>query len=334
MGVSTPVTSPRKSGARCSKILALMLLARDLAKKYGDRVALDGVSVEVRPGEVVGVLGPNGAGKTTLVSILCGLRRADRGEARIGGADPAGDPAARARLGVCPQEVAVYPELTAEQNLRFFGGLFGMRGARLAARSRAVLDRVGLSDRAREPVQGFSGGMRRRLNLAVAMIHEPAALLLDEPTVGVDPQSRSHLFDEVARLKGEGRAVLYTTHYMEEAERLCDRVVVMDLGKVVAQGTLAEILALGGAARRVTITFADGGAAPDRAALAKVAAPAEVVECAPAEVVLSAADPGAALPAVLAHLHAAGHGVAGVEVERRTLESVFLRLTGRRLRDE
>ncbi|MCI0341727.1 MAG: ABC transporter ATP-binding protein [Planctomycetales bacterium] len=311
-----------------------MLLARDLAKRYGDRVALDGVSIEARPGEVVGVLGPNGAGKTTLVSILCGLRRPDRGEARIGGEDPAAAPSARARLGVCPQEVAVYPELTAEQNLRFFGGLFGMRGARLAERSRAVLERVGLADRSREPVQKFSGGMRRRLNLAVAMLHEPAALLLDEPTVGVDPQSRSHLFEEVARLRGEGRAVLYTTHYMEEAERLCDRIVVMDLGKIVAQGTLAEILALGGTARRVTVAFADGGAAPDRAALARAAAPAEVLECGPVSVVLSAADPGALLPALLGHLHAAGHAVAGVEVERRTLESVFLKLTGRRLRDE
>ena len=310
-----------------------MIAVTDAVKRYGERTALDGVSLAVNPGEVVGLLGPNGAGKTTLVSLLAGLRRPDAGYVRSAVAVRAVDREARRQIGICPQEIAVYPELTADQNLRFFGGLYGLDAAACAARADEVLARVGLADRRAEPVERFSGGMKRRLNLAVAMLHAPQALVLDEPTAGVDPQSRAHLFDEVARLRGEGRAVLYTTHYMEEAERLCDRICIIDQGRIVAQGTLAALLADGGAGRAITVTLAGGGAAPDRARLQAAAAGATVIEAEPARVVVRCEAPERVLAPLLAALTAGGHAVAGVEVERRTLESVFLALTGRSLRD-
>jgi ABC-2 type transport system ATP-binding protein len=311
-----------------------MIAVTQAQKRYGERTALAGVSLAVQPGEVVGLLGPNGAGKSTLVSLLAGLRRPDAGDVRVGGADPAADRAARRRIGICPQEIALYPELTADQNLRFFGGLYGLPGAEGARRADEVLGRVGLADRRAEPVERFSGGMKRRLNLAVAMLHAPDALVLDEPTVGVDPQSRAHLFDEVARLRGEGRAVLYTTHYMEEAERLCDRICIIDQGRIVAQGTLQALLGDGGTGRAITVTLAGGGAAPDPARLQAAAPGATVAEAKAARVVVRAEAPERVLAPLLATLTAGGHAVVGVEVERRTLESVFLALTGRSLRDD
>ncbi len=277
-----------------------------VVKRFGARTAVDAVDLQVAPGEVVGLLGPNGAGKTTLVSLIAGLRAPDAGRVTIDGADPATDRAARRRLGLCPQELSLYPELNCDQNLAFFGALYGLRGAALRARADAVLDRVQLADRRTEPVAVFSGGMKRRLNLAIAMLHEPSVLLLDEPTVGVDPQSRSHLFDEVERLRDQGCALLYTTHYMEEAERLCDRIYVIDAGKIIADGTLDAILTDGGDGRAVTLRFPQGAPPPDPAAIA-------------------------------AALHAAGYADSAdpvqVDLERRTLESIFLGLTGRSLRD-
>ena len=219
-----------------------MLEADNLAKAFGRVVAVDGVSLRLAPGQLLGLLGPNGAGKTTTVSILAGLVSPDRGEVRIDGHRLAGDadPVKR-RIGLVPQEVALYEELTAGDNLRFFGGLYGLRGAVLERRIATVLDLVGLADRARDRVIGYSGGMKRRLNLAAGLLHDPDFLLLDEPTVGVDPQSRNAIFQNLEALKGRGKAILYTTHYMEEAERLSDRIVVMDHGQVIAEDTLAGL---------------------------------------------------------------------------------------------
>jgi ABC-2 type transport system ATP-binding protein len=221
-----------------------MLEIRHLRKTFGPLVAVDDVSFSVEPGQLVGLLGPNGAGKTTTVSIIAGLVGPERGDVLVGGKRMSGDtdPLKR-RIGLVPQDLALYDELSAQDNLRFFGALYGLTGAALNSAMTSALTLVGLADRARERVKTFSGGMKRRLNLAAGLLHDPDVLLLDEPTVGVDPQSRNAIFDNLEELKRRGKALLYTTHYMEEAERLADRVVVIDRGKVVADDTLAGLYA-------------------------------------------------------------------------------------------
>jgi ABC-2 type transport system ATP-binding protein len=219
-----------------------MLEVRHLRKSYGAITAVDDVSFSVGRGELVAVLGPNGAGKTTTVSIVSGLVTPDRGEVLIGGARLGGDtdPAKR-RIGLVPQDLALYDELTARANLQFFGALFGLSGRSAAAAIDSVLTLVGLAERAADRVGTFSGGMKRRLNLAAGLLHDPDILLLDEPTVGVDPQSRNAIFDNLADLKRRGKTLVYTTHYMEEAERLADRVVIIDRGRVVADDSVDRL---------------------------------------------------------------------------------------------
>ena len=216
-----------------------MLQVKNLRKSFGELVAVDDVSFTLEKGQMLGLLGPNGAGKTTTVSMIAGLITPDAGDVIIGGARLSGDtdPAKR-RVGLVPQDLALYDELCPTDNLRFFGALYGMSGAALAKAIRDVLELVGLSDRARDAVKNFSGGMKRRLNLAAGLLHDPDILLLDEPTVGVDPQSRNAIFDNLELLKSRGKALLYTTHYMEEVERMADRIVVIDHGKVIANDTL------------------------------------------------------------------------------------------------
>src|SRR3954463_4248922 len=222
-----------------------MLEVRHLRKSYGAITAVDDVSFSVGRGELVAVLGPNGAGKTTTVSIVSGLVTPDRGEVLIGGARLGGDtdPAKR-RIGLVPQALALYDELTARANLQFFGALFGLSGRSAADAIGSVLTLVGLAARGGDRVGTFSGGMKRRLNRAAGLLHDPDILLLDEPTVGVDPQSRNAIFDNLEELKRRGKTLLYTTHYMEEAERLADRIVVIDRGSVVANDTLAGLHAI------------------------------------------------------------------------------------------
>ena len=222
-----------------------MLVARDLWKSYGGKPAVSGVSIEAKAGEIVGLLGPNGAGKSTTVAMICGLTRPDRGDVAIDGA-PLGEDAspAKRRIGLVPQDISLFEDLSAQRNLELFGALYGQKGEALKARAAAALELVGLADRAKEKPSTFSGGMKRRLNIACALVHDPDILVLDEPTAGVDPQSRNAIFDNLEALRGRGKAIVYTTHYMEEAERLCDRVMIMDHGKVVANGTLAELRTL------------------------------------------------------------------------------------------
>jgi ABC-2 type transport system ATP-binding protein len=219
-----------------------MLTINGLRKTYKDLVAVNDVSFTLEPGQLVGLLGPNGAGKTTTVSMIAGLVTPDRGDVLIGGHRLSGDtdPAKR-RIGLVPQDLALYEELTARDNLRFFGALYDLKGAALDRAIAAALDLVELADRVRDRVSTFSGGMKRRLNLAAGLLHDPDILLLDEPTVGVDPQSRNAIFDNLEVLKKRGKALLYTTHYMEEAERLADRIIVIDHGCVIANDTLAEL---------------------------------------------------------------------------------------------
>jgi ABC-2 type transport system ATP-binding protein len=216
-----------------------MIEIRELRKLYGDLIAVDGVTFTADAGSIFGLLGPNGAGKTTTVSMIAGLVTPERGEVLINGRRITSDtdPAKRT-IGLVPQDLALYDELSARENLRFFGALYGLKGRALDGALASALEFVGLSDRAGHRVKTFSGGMKRRLNLAAGLLHDPDILLLDEPTVGVDPQSRNAIFDNLEALKARGKALLYTTHYMEEAERLADRIVVIDHGKVIADDTL------------------------------------------------------------------------------------------------
>ena len=224
------------------------LEVRNLRKSFGSVVAVDDVSFALKKGELVGLLGPNGAGKSTTVSMIAGLLAPERGEVLIEGHALSGDtdPAKR-RVGLVPQDLALYDELSARANLRFFGSLYDLTGNALEETMTSALTLVGLADRAQDRVQNFSGGMKRRLNLAAGLLHNPDILLLDEPTVGVDPQSRNAIFENLEYLKAQGKALLYTTHYMEEAERLADRIVVIDSGRAIADDTLAGLQARVGA---------------------------------------------------------------------------------------
>ena len=232
-----------------------MLDIRHLRKSFGPLVAVDDVSFSVARGQLVGLLGPNGACKTTTVSIIAGLVTPEQGEVLIGGARLSGDTDAKKRqIGLVPQDLALYDELSARANLRFFGALYGLAGAALDTAIAATLELVGLADRVNDRVATYSGGMKRRLNLAAGLLHDPDILLLDEPTVGVDPQSRNAIFDNLEALKSRDKALLYTTHYMEEVERLADRIVVMDHGKVIAEDTLIGLQSrLAGPGVKVTL---------------------------------------------------------------------------------
>jgi ABC-2 type transport system ATP-binding protein len=226
-----------------------MLQVSHLRKTFGKLVAVDDVSFTVDRGQLVGLLGPNGAGKTTTVSMIAALVTPEKGEVLVGGARLAGDTDPKKRkIGLVPQDLALYDELSARANLRFFGALYDLSGAALDKAIGAAMDLVGLADRLNDLVKTYSGGMKRRLNLAAGLLHDPDILLLDEPTVGVDPQSRNAIFDNLEQLKARGKALLYTTHYMEEAERLADRIVVMDHGRVLADDTLEGLRARASAA--------------------------------------------------------------------------------------
>ncbi|HZU38864.1 MAG TPA: ABC transporter ATP-binding protein, partial [Gemmataceae bacterium] len=220
-----------------------MLEVLNLRKRYGSRTALDGVTFDVAEGEMFGLLGPNGAGKTTLLSIVSGLRQADSGSMHLLGRPfTSADRSLRRYIGIVPQELAIYGELTARENLQFFGRLYGLGGSRLERRADEVLAAVGLAERAHQRVDTFSGGMQRRLNLGAALVHEPRLLLLDEPTTGVDPQSRNHIFEEVRRVNAAGTTVVYTSHYMEEVQALCTRIGIMDHGRLIACDALPALL--------------------------------------------------------------------------------------------
>ncbi len=301
---------------------------RGLVKRFGALSALDGVDLDVAPGEVVGLLGPNGAGKSTLVRALVGRVRPDAGSIRLFGR-AAAEPGARAALGYVPQEIALYGILTAEQNLRVFGRYLGLAGAALDRAVERALGFAALKERAGSAVEPFSGGMKRRLNLAVGLLAEPRVLLLDEPTVGIDPQSRERIFGMVEELAAAGVAVLYTTHYLEEAERLCDRVAVIDGGRVIAVGTRDELVRESvGAGQELVI---DATAPVPPAAAAALAAAGATVEASRARLVTT--EPAVAIPRLLAAFAAAGLEVRDLRLESPGLESVFLHLTGRELRE-
>ncbi|HEV7578402.1 MAG TPA: ABC transporter ATP-binding protein [Caldimonas sp.] len=311
-----------------------MLEARGLCKSYGERAVVADLSLTVAAGEIVGLLGPNGAGKSTTVAMLCGLVGADRGEVFVGtGASrlalDENANAAKRRIGVVPQELSIYENLGAAANLELFGALYGLAGALLRERVATALALVGLADRAKDKPQSFSGGMKRRLNIAAALVHDPDVLIFDEPTVGVDPQSRNAIFDNLESLRDRGKALLYTTHYMEEAERLCDRVVIMDHGRVVASDTLAGLHKRLPAVETIELEV-DG--VVDLDALGRLPGIAGPTQDG-AHLHAGVADLGRAAPALLTWLAEHGHAVHRISSGRADLEDVFLSLTGRQLRD-
>ncbi|MGH2788148.1 MAG: ABC transporter ATP-binding protein [Actinomycetota bacterium] len=309
-----------------------ILSCRDLRKSYGSRRAVAGVGFEIAVGETYGLLGPNGAGKTTTISMVCGLLERDSGEVRVEGRPlTTTTTGPKAAIGFVPQDIAIYPDLTGVENLNFFGKLYGLRGKELAARVRDVLEIAGLSDRGDDRTDRYSGGMKRRLNIAIALLHKPRLLILDEPTVGVDPQSRNAILSSVEALSTEGMAVLYTTHYMEEAERLCDRVGIIDEGEVRAEGTRRELVSMLGEHDRVSLA-AHGELA--RAAQRLTGMP-EVQDAGARDggIELIVSDASTLLPAILQSASDEGVTVTGVEVVEPDLEAVFLRLTGKALRD-
>jgi ABC-2 type transport system ATP-binding protein len=281
-----------------------MVVLKNLSKRFGSIIAVDDLSVEIRAGEVFGLLGPNGAGKTTTVSLAVGILRPDSGSVSLADVGPPTSAAARAKIGIAPQAIALYDNLSGEENVRFFGRLQGLAGRELANRVTWALDFVQLADRRRDRARTYSGGMKRRLNLAIALVHDPPLLMLDEPTVGVDPQSRSAIFDNIKDLQKQGRTVVYTTHYIEEAERLCDRVGIMDRGRLLALDTVDNLIAAHGGKTVIVAEDQDG------------------------EIRLETADPMRDIVKLNE-----GRRILRLKMERPDLEGVFLQLTGRKIRD-
>ena len=311
-----------------------MLSVSGLCKSFGERRAVDGVSFQVQRGQTVGLLGPNGAGKSTTVSMICGLMQPDAGSVTLDGeAVGQGASAAKQKLGLVPQDLALYDDLPAMENLKLFGALYGLKGAPLLKRCEEALALVGLSDRARDKPATFSGGMKRRLNIASALLHDPQLLILDEPTVGVDPQSRNAIFETLEKLKAQGRSLIYTSHYMEEVERLADHIVIIDHGKVLADAPPADLYRQLPAQAALLVEMAEASGADDGLVSALAGLPGvAAVRRSGSQLDISLHDGTQAAP-VLRWLDEQGHRLAHFSTARTKLEDIFLSMTGRSLRD-
>lgn len=309
-----------------------MIQIDGLRKTYDALLAVDGVSFDVRDGEVFGLLGPNGAGKTTTINMICGVLQPDGGRVLVDGRDIWLEPKrVKQDLGVVPQEISVYEDLTARDNLSFWGSLYGLKGSELSTRIDESLSRLGLAERAGHKVSTFSGGMKRRLNLCMGLIHRPRFLLLDEPTVGIDPQARLNILEVIREVAEAGTTVLYTTHYMDEAEELCDRIAIIDHGRILASGTLddltrtageAEVLKLGG----------DFSGKTARDELHRIDG-VRILRADDASAVLAIEPDGPGLLAVLPKVLDGDLAVDDVSIQQPNLQNVFIALTGRELRD-
>ena len=309
-----------------------LLVCRDLRKRFGERTAVDGVSFHIGRGETYGLLGPNGAGKTTSISMICGLLSRDGGEVEVAGqAVDVSAVEAKSAIGYVPQDLAIYPDLSARENLRFFGKLQRLSGKPLAQRVDAILELTGLTERADDATDDYSGGMKRRLNIGIGLLHEPQLLVLDEPTVGVDPQSRNAILEAVEGLRAGGMSILYTTHYMEEAERLCDRICIIDEGRILAEGTRRELVDLVGQLDRVTL--AATGTLPAAADALMGIDGVQDVTVSDGSLEITATGARTLLPEIIRVAADAGIAVSSVEVAEPDLEAVFLHLTGKALRD-
>jgi len=304
----------------------------DLHKSFGENKAVQGVSFEVKQGEIFSLLGPNGAGKTTTISMLSCLLRPNDGDARIMGHSITSDAmGVKSVLGVVPQDLALYEDLTARENLSFWGKMYGLRGSKLKARVAEVLDVIGLRDRAGERVGKYSGGMKRRVNIGVALLHKPKVIYMDEPTVGIDPQSRRNILDSVVQLKNEGMTVLYTTHYMEESQELSDHIAIMDHGKLISYGTHDELVKLVGGQTRIDLTLNSDSAKiidswKNIDGVSRVTSESGVIS-------VLVADSNLVLPHLFEAAARLSVRITSVDIREPNLEAVFLHLTGRALRD-
>jgi len=304
----------------------------NLHKSFGENKAVQGVEFNVKQGEIYSLLGPNGAGKTTTISMLSCLLRPDKGDARImGHSIKENQRGVKSVLGVVPQEIALYEDLTARENLTFWGKMYGLRGGALRARVDEVLVVIGLQDRAKERVGKYSGGMKRRVNIGVALLHKPQVIYMDEPTVGIDPQSRRNILDSVVDLKEQGMTVLYTTHYMEEAEELSDHIGIVDHGKMIANGTHDELVKLVGEQTRIDLTLdTEASAVLDEwrgvKGVSKVSAENGLVT-------VLVGDSNEVLPRLFDVTNRLSARITSVDIQEPNLETVFLHLTGRALRD-
>jgi len=304
----------------------------NLHKSFGEIKAVQGVSFDVQPGEIFGLLGPNGAGKTTTISMLATLLRPDEGDALVMGHSIRRDPmAVKSVLGVVPQEIALYEDLSARENLTFWGKMYGLRGAVLRQRVNEVLELIGLSDRAKGRVSTFSGGMKRRVNIGVALLHKPQVIYMDEPTVGIDPQSRRNILDSVVTLKNQGMTVLYTTHYMEEAQELCDHIAIMDHGQLIACGTHEELVKLVGQQTRIDLTLnVEAGRVLEAW---RAVEGVSRVSTENGQVTVLVEDSNVVLPRLFETATRLAARITSVNIREPNLEAVFLHLTGRALRD-
>lgn len=308
-----------------------MIRVQSLSKRFGEVRAVDCISFEVLPGELFGFLGPNGAGKTTTISMVSGLLRPDEGTITIGELNLWERPRdAKRLLGLVPQEVALYEEFNARENLFFWGGLYGLSRSELKRNVEEILTRVGLADRAREPVARFSGGMKRRLNLAIGLVHRPKVLLLDEPTVGIDPQGRNAILEIIRAIAREGTTILFTTHHLEEAEKLCDRIAIMDHGKILQTGSVRELARIVGDRDVLTLR---GKFSASQLQQCLEGEPVSLLSLHDGLASVNLLGERYGLAGLVTKLSQSGVELADLSVQKPTLESVFLKLTGRELRD-
>lgn len=310
----------------------MLVQLKNLVKRYGDNLAVDNVNLGIAEGEIFGLLGPNGAGKTTTINMLIGLTKVDSGEITIFGKKVNGNREDVSKdIGIVPQDLAIYEDLTAAENVTFFGKLYGLHGKLLQERVAEALEFTGLSDKSKVFPKKFSGGMKRRLNIACAIVHKPKLIIMDEPTVGIDPQSRNHILGSVMDLHSQGSTIIYTSHYMEEVEELCSRVAIMDQGRVIAQGSKEELKALVSSEDRIVIEVS----AVNFTLVDEIKKITGVKDCILAENILTVqvAKNSPVIGRIVDAITAAGADVVNLSAERPTLESVFLTLTGKTLRD-
>ena len=311
-----------------------ILEVQDLVKRFGDFTAVDGVSFDIQEGEVFSLLGPNGAGKTTTISMLSCLLTPTQGDAIIGGHSITKEPmAVKQIIGIVPQDIALYEDLNARENLEFWGRMYGMRGAALKHRVAEVLEQIGLADKAKQRIKTYSGGMKRRVNIGVGLLHKPRILFMDEPTVGIDPQSRRNILDGIKELNTQGMTVLYTTHYMEEAEELSNRVGIVDHGKLIALGTQKELTQMVGQLEALRLHIPEGQDTTLLVDSLRSLPDVQQVTVADHEIVLIVPDAQEALSPVFRQADKLGFKIRSVDIEEPNLEAVFLHLTGRALRD-
>ena len=309
-----------------------MITASNVALSYGKRVIFKDVNIKFTPGNCYGLIGANGAGKSTTVNILNTLVKPDKGEVYIDGINLFKEPdRCKQMMGVVPQEISLYDNLTAYENLLFWGSLYKVQASTLKKNAGDILELVGLSSRKNDRIKTFSGGMKRRINIACSILHNPGLLILDEPTAGVDPQNRMHIFEVIEKLNSEGITIIYTTHYMEEAERLCDTIAIIDLGTIRASGSLAELRLISGARDIVTVRFKPVDISTLDGIISSL--PYDIIEKSADFIKIECDRVSSDIKVIIDHINNSGLNVNGLDAQGANLESIFLKLTGKKLRD-